>query len=160
MRQRPWMAFHLSRPKRAKEVRFRRMRRAISHFMGLSQFVAVGHFSFRADEDDAVFAVGAQHQHFGHEVRNLPWREVHHRQHLAPDEVFFGVEFGNLGGRFFLSQFRPEVDEKLVGRFPCFLEVPGFPYGAHANVQFHKIIKYCHHFLPYLVSSLPQVFRY
>ncbi len=62
-------------------------------------------------QHDRATGIGhAEHQHFGHELADLAWREIDHRDHLPADQRLGRVVDGELSLAFSDSERRPEID--------------------------------------------------
>jgi hypothetical protein len=75
--------------------------------------------------------VKAGEEEFGHDGADLLWREVDDADDLAADEVFGGVEVGDLGTRVSDADAGTEVDGDFLGGLACLGE--GFDVGDGAG---------------------------
>jgi hypothetical protein len=99
--------------------------------------IEAGRLITKVEFADAAVIVGeAQDQNFRHEFSDLFGGEIDHGRDLLADQFVQRVMHRQLGGRFALTNFRPEIDVKFVGGVACFGVGFSANDGANANVDF------------------------
>src|SRR5437867_3822275 len=94
----------------------------------------------RLEENDAAIPLDrAEDEHLRAEVRDLLWREVHHRQRGPTREFVLCVPWLNRRGRFLHAE-RAEIDRELVRRVARFGEVLHHQYAADAHVDLPELV--------------------
>jgi hypothetical protein len=87
---------------------------AAARYLVLEQASAVGHRLRGRDKHHLALLVGeTQGQHLGHELADLPRREIDDRSHLAPHQALGRVVLGDLRAGFLDAKLGTEVDAQL-----------------------------------------------